>query len=65
VTRAGPDFLVVGEVLKPWGYGGEVKVKLVTDFPARLNKHKIVYLGPDARAFPGGRARLISGFAVM
>ena len=62
---AQPDFLVIGEVLKPWGYRGEVKVKLATDFPTRLLKLKTIYLGSDTRAFHVERARLLSGFAVM
>jgi 16S rRNA processing protein RimM len=57
--------LVVGEVLKPWGYRGEVKVKLVTDFPARLTKIETVYLGPDAHPFHMERVRLLSGYAVF
>lgn len=63
--EAEPKFLVIGEVLKPWGYRGEVKVKLITDFPKRLAKLKTVYLGPDARTFQVERARLHSGFAVF
>jgi 16S rRNA processing protein RimM len=65
VSHADPEFLVIGEVLKPWGYHGEVKVKLVTAFPARLTKLKTIYLGSEARAFHVERARLFSGFAVM
>jgi 16S rRNA processing protein RimM len=65
VSATGPKFLVIGEVLKPWGFRGEVKVKLITDFPKRLTTLTTVYLGPDARAFPVERARLHSGFALM
>lgn len=65
MSRAQPEYLVVGQILKPWGYKGEVKVKLLTDFPTRILKLKTVYLGPDVRAFHVERARLFSGFAVM
>lgn len=65
MSQAPPKFLVIGEILKPWGFRGEVKVKLLTDFPKRLTKLKTAYLGPDARAFQLERARLLSGFAVM
>lgn len=58
-------FLVVGEILKPFGYRGEVKVKVITDYPERLIKHKTVYLGPQARAFQVERARLHSGYVLM
>lgn len=60
-----PQYLVVGEILKPWGYRGEVKVRIITAFPNRLVKHKIVYLGKEARAFAVERARLHSGFAIF
>jgi 16S rRNA processing protein RimM len=65
VSATSPHFLVVGEIAKPWGYRGEVKVQILTDFPKRLAKLKIAYLGADARAVQVERARLHSGFAVM
>lgn len=58
-------FLVVGEVLKPFGYRGEVKIKVLSDYPNRLLKHKTVYIGPQARAYPVERARLHSPYIVM
>ncbi len=56
---------MVGEILKPWGYRGEVKVQILTDFPKRLAKLKTAYLGTDARVVQVERARLHSGFALM
>ncbi len=58
-------FLVVGEILKPWGFLGEVKIKVITDYPNRLVKHTTVYIGPQARAFQVERARLHSGYVLM
>ena len=58
-------FLVVGEILKPWGFRGEVKIKILTDYPNRLLKHKTLYLGENARAFQVERARLHSGAVVV
>lgn len=58
-------FLVVGEILKPWGFRGEVKIKVISGYPARLVKHKTVYLGPQARAFQVESARLHSGYILM
>ncbi len=58
-------FLVVGEILKPWGFRGEVKVKILTDFPQHLSKISTVYLGDEARAVQVERARLHSGAALM
>ncbi len=65
MSDAAPQYLVVGEILKPWGYRGEVKVQIVTAFPKQLVKHKTVYLGQSARAFQVERARLHSGYAIM
>ncbi len=39
-----PEFLIVGHILAPWGIHGEVKVKVVTDFPERFAPRKLVYL---------------------
>jgi 16S rRNA processing protein RimM len=65
MAEENPKYLVVGEILKPWGYSGEVKVKIVSDYPTRLVKHKTVYLGESARAFQVERARLHSGYALF
>lgn len=59
------QYLVVGEVLKAWGFNGEVKVKIISDYPKRLVKHKTVYVGKNARAFQVERARLHSGYALL
>lgn len=58
-------FLVVAEVLKPFGYRGEVKLKVITDYPERLIKHKTVYIGPDARAFQVESARNHASYILM
>lgn len=60
-----PQFLVVGEILKPFGYRGEVKIKVITDYPNRLLKHKTVYIGDKARAFQVEHARLHSGYVLL
>ncbi|HZQ09878.1 MAG TPA: ribosome maturation factor RimM [Anaerolineae bacterium] len=65
MSDAETQYLVVGEILKPWGYRGEVKVQIVTAFPKQLVKHKTVYLGQPARAFQVERARLHSGYAIL
>lgn len=40
-----PDFLAVGRVLRPHGVHGEVRVKMLTDFPDRWAGMKIVFIG--------------------
>lgn len=45
-----PDFLLLGEVLRPHGVRGELRVRLFTDYPERIASLKTVYLAnsPDA-----------------
>ena len=44
-----PKYLLLGEVLRPHGVRGELRVRLLTDYPERIGKMKQVYLGsgPD------------------
>lgn len=65
MSRDNQHYLVVGEILKPWGFRGEVKLKVLSDYPQRLVKHKTVYLGSEARAFQVESARLHSGYVLM
>lgn len=60
-----PQYLVVGEILKPFGYRGEVKIKVITDYPKNLIKQKTVYVGKTARAFQVERARFHSNYVLM
>lgn len=60
-----PQFLVVGEILKPFGYRGEVKVRVISDYPKHFLKHKTVYLGTPPRAFQVERARFHANYILM
>jgi len=50
-NKAGPRYLVIGRVARPWGNRGEVKVEIMTDFPDRFALLREVYLGPKAVPF--------------
>ena len=50
-NRAGPRYLVIGRVARPWGTRGEVKVEIMTDFPDRFVLLRKVYLGAEAVPF--------------
>ena len=63
--RSEPKYLVIGEVLKPWGFQGQIKIKILTDFPKHLAKLETIYLGDKARAIQVERARLHSGYALF
>lgn len=43
------DYIVVGEILKPQGVRGELKIKPITDDPRRFRKLRAVYI--DDRLF--------------
>ncbi len=45
-------------MLKAWGYRGELKIEILTDFPERFASLRTVYLGDDAKSFSVERARL-------
>lgn len=44
-----PKYLLLGEVLRPHGVRGELRVRLLTDYPERISKLQSIYLGrnPD------------------
>ncbi len=43
------DWVVVGQIVAPFGLKGEMKLAPQTDFPERLASHKTLYLGPEHR----------------
>ena len=42
-----PDYLIVGEVLRPHGVRGELHMRVLTDYPERLGNLETLYFGPD------------------
>lgn len=42
-----PRYLLLGEILRPHGIGGELRMRILTDYPERLPALKTVYLGRD------------------
>ncbi len=53
-----PRYLTIGRVLKPWGYRGELKIEIMTDFPDRFASLKTVFLGEAAKPFAVEHARI-------
>lgn len=64
-NKAGPRYLVIGRVAKPWGIQGEVKVEIMTDFPDRFSLLRKIYLGPKAVPFALEGFRLHQGAALL
>jgi 16S rRNA processing protein RimM len=44
-----PRFLLLGQILRPHGIQGELKIRVLTDYPERIGELETVYLGehPD------------------
>ncbi len=45
-----PKYLILGEILRPHGVRGELRMRMMTDYPERITSLQSVYLGagPDA-----------------
>lgn len=39
-----PEFITIGEILAPWGLRGQLKVRVLTDFPERFSPTSKVYI---------------------
>ncbi|MGC8874669.1 MAG: ribosome maturation factor RimM [Chloroflexia bacterium] len=63
--REPPEFLVVGEVVGPFGVRGEVKVLLDTDFPELVLRATHLFLGDPPVRYEVLRARVQRGMAVL
>ncbi len=60
-----PRYLIIGRVLKPWSYRGELKIEILTDFPDRFASLRTVFLGDDAKSFSVERARRHGNAALL
>lgn len=49
MTNPQPEYLAVGEILRPHGIRGELRMRILTDYPERLiSDVKTIYLGAKA-----------------
>ena len=48
MARIKPKYLVLGEILRPHGIRGEVRMRMLTDYPERLPELEAVYIGKSA-----------------
>lgn len=44
-TSAEPQYLLLGEILRPHGVRGELRVRILTDYPERIPTLEAVYIG--------------------
>lgn len=64
-SKEEPRLLVIGEVLRPQGLRGEVRVRVLTDFPERLRVLKRVYLGQTLKPAIVESVRFHQGCALL
>lgn len=60
-----PRYLVIGRVLKPWSYRGELKIEILTEFPDRFASLRQVFVGDDAEPFSVERAHRHGKFVLL
>jgi 16S rRNA processing protein RimM len=46
-SRPDPKYLLIGQLLRPHGVRGELRMRVLTDYPERLEQLKSVYLSDD------------------
>ncbi len=46
-ARETPEYLLLGEVLRPHGVRGELRLRILTDHPERINDLERVFVGRD------------------
>lgn len=47
-NRLQPQYLLIGEILRPHGIRGELRTRILTDFPERIPTLDVIYLGNRA-----------------
>ncbi|PJF40050.1 MAG: 16S rRNA processing protein RimM [Phototrophicales bacterium] len=48
--RYQPDYLLLGEILRPHGVRGELRIRILTDYPERIAKLKTIFIGDSPTA---------------
>lgn len=69
-TPSEPQYLLIGEILRPHGVIGEVRMRVITHYPERLPQLKVVYLAPSIDSpqvtpYSIERMRMHQGYALM
>jgi 16S rRNA processing protein RimM len=65
-----PKYLLLGEVLRPHGILGELRVRVMTDYPERIPDLEFVYLGKSpntttAKQYRVRHMRMHKGYALL
>jgi len=67
---AQPQYLLIGQILRPHGVKGELRVRVMTDYPERIGQLKAIYLSPQPEPtaptpYHLRSARLHQGYALL
>lgn len=65
-----PQYLLLGQILRPHGVAGELRVRVLTAYPERLPDMKTVYIGrgtdaPDVKSHAVEGVRFHQGYALV
>ncbi|GIL09262.1 MAG: ribosome maturation factor RimM [Chloroflexota bacterium] len=67
---AGPRYLLLGEILRPHGVRGELRMRILTDFPERIPGLAAVYVGvgpaaPDVKPYSVEHMRMHQAYGLL
>lgn len=65
-----PRYLLLGEILRPHGIAGELRLRLLTDYPERIAELETIYIGrgvddPNPRPFHVSGMRMHQGYGLL
>lgn len=60
-----PTHLAVAQVVAPWGLKGDLKARILTDFPHRFRRGLQVFLGEEKIPYVVERARVQRGWLIF
>lgn len=68
--RSAPRYLLLGEILRPHGIAGELRMRILTAYPERLAQLQTVFIGhdpdaPDVTAYALRKVRMHQGYALL
>lgn len=70
LSMANPRYLLLGEILRPHGIRGELRVRILTDYPERIPELRHIYIGSspdaaDARRFEVEHMRMHKEYGLL
>ena len=60
-----PEYLEIAQIQAPYGTDGEVRARIITDFPGRFARLKSVLVGPSVVEYALERSRVQGGEVIL